>query len=252
MFWRVVALALIVGSFRSFATSIVAVRTLEDVSIAADSLGMFTRQDGSSYSRSVCKIHRIGDVFVGIAGFDADPINGFSVLQIVSDAIRGKRNFVERMAAAGSAIESALPSEARSLRERRPADFREITDPKAGGVAIILVGMEDGTPSVMVQKFGISVTPAAEIRIVPSEILSCPGSDCPGGHYIFRLGQSDAISKYLSKGPYVVADSAEFARSLVQLEVDDPTVSTTVGGPIDVVRISKSDEQWVQQKPVCR
>jgi hypothetical protein len=46
-----------------------------------------------------------------------------------------------------------------------------------------------------------------------------------------------------------ITDSADFARELVQLEIDAHVKG--VGGPIDVLRVSASGPAWVQHKPGC-
>ena len=230
------------------ATTIVVVRTPVDVSIAAGILGTFLGPEGPENGRSVCKIYQLGDVFLGATGLDNDPATCFSVSQIVSEAIRAKPAFIEKMSAATSALMPKLLSEANTLRQTRPAAFAALGNQPNGGVAIILVGTEDGIPVAVGQRFGVSVDAGGTTRVSPEELQCCPGADCPHGVYTFVLGKREAIDEYHTVRRTIV-DSADLARRLVQREVE--AHAEGVGGPIDALRITARQQQWIREKPGC-
>jgi hypothetical protein len=244
---RVLAIAamLCCGVIGARATTIVVVYTPKDVSIAADSVGTF-----ETGPKSVCKIYRMGNVFLGVAGIDNDPVTKFRISEIVFRASRGVQRFDDKIVAAARAINSNLLAEARNLKVTRLRDFSRITNPETGGVTIILVGIQDGAPFAIGQHFGVSLGSKRDIKVAPGKSKQCPGVECPSGvTYTFRLGVVGAIEKYLSVPHPQITDSAESARQLAQLEIDDHAAG--VGGPIDVIRLTTKGVQWVQQKPGC-
>ena len=230
------------------ATTIVVVRTPDDLSIAADSMGTFRDDGGIETARAVCKIYQIGDVFLGVAGLADDPPNKFNIAKIVAAAMGRGQSFAERMTAASAALRPALVAEASALKRNRPRDFDALADPRNGGIAIILIGVEKRSPAAIGQQFRITGA-VGGVEVEPSRVKECPGSDCPGGVYVFHLGSAAAIESYLETHRRI-DDSASLARRLVQLEIDNP-IARGVGAPIDLLRISATGPQWLSRKPAC-
>jgi hypothetical protein len=204
---------------------------------------MATFADGRE--TSVCKIYQIGTIFLGVGGLDHDPVTKFSVSEIVFTATRNVRGFRNKMTFAARAIRPKLLIEARNMLAARPNEFEHA---EANGVKIMLIGFEKGTPFVVGQQFTISVTSKHTVQVTPGKPISCPGADCPTGVYVLHLGAAEVIEQYSAAHP-AFSSSADLARNLVQLEID--AHAPGVGGPIDVLRVSASGPQWIQQKPGC-
>jgi hypothetical protein len=238
-FTRLVLLCLAV--FNARATVIVAVRTPADVSIAADSMGTFA--DGP---RTVCKIYRIGDVFLGVAGIAVDPVTKFNVADIVSGAIRNEQDITDQLASSASAVNSIFRSELRDLGVTRPREFEwAIKD----GVMIVLIAFQNGTPSLAGQELTASLDSKGNVQVVPSSPKRCPGADCPNGVYVLNLGGDQAIEARYTASHRQVSDSADFARALVQLQID--AHAPGIGGPIDYLRLSAKGPEWIKRKAQC-
>jgi hypothetical protein len=61
------------------ATTIVMIRTPNEVVIAADSEGTFEGNAEPKRAESVCKIYQVGEHFFGVAGLVHDPVTKYSV-----------------------------------------------------------------------------------------------------------------------------------------------------------------------------
>jgi ATP-dependent protease HslVU (ClpYQ) peptidase subunit len=224
------------------ATTIVAVYTPNDVAVAADSLGTF-----GDHTEQVCKIFQMGDVFLGVAGVDNDPITNFNVADVVFRSTGFVRNFSDKIKSANSAILVTLREEAVSLRIKRPEEFARVIDPNDGGVGIILIGVQDGQTFAISQYFTVAVNSHNNIVVIPGNITQCPGSPgCQG--FTFYGGKS----QHLRVSPFFrapIIDTADRARALVQVEIDAHTPG--VGQPIDVLRVTTTKQEWIKQKRGC-
>jgi hypothetical protein len=231
-----IALLFLVGVIAR-ATTIVAVRTPTEVSIAADSLATLVGADGKVTTNDVCKIYSQGNVFIGVAGLanSSDDVARFSVSEIAFSAMRSEQTLSGKMDAAVKAIQSEVAPEMSKIRSARPADFATISDPEKGFMAIMLIGIEDGVPVGIAQKFQVAVD-SKNVQVVPSERLACPGADCPIGFYVFSMGQTEEMMKYMAAPHPTFATPADLARTLVQVEIDARAPS--VGPPVDVVRVT--------------
>ena len=238
--WAVYILAVCAG-INAAASTIVVVRTPVDVSIAADSMATF----GDGSTARVCKIYRLGEVFLGVAGTDHDAATSFNVAGIVSTAIRNVSKPADKITSARTALTSEILTEAKNLMSGRPQEFENV---RRNGVSIALVGLDGTVPFVVGQHFTVRLDSKNEIQIVPSKALHCPGLDCPQGVYELHMGEADLIQKRMDSHPRIT-DSVDFARELVQLEIDAHVKG--VGGPIDLLRISASGPTWVRRKPAC-
>jgi hypothetical protein len=240
-----IATFLLCGFGPAQCTTIVVVRTPVDVSMAADSRQTLIDANGNETPRDACKIYSVGNEFIGISGIAGDPKTRFDPSAIVFDAIRDKPTFAEKM----TAIVDAMIPRLRAEVLARPDQLKNLTDPDIGGMGIVLIGMQNGEPYVVGNSFTVSVNSQGSMSVVPGKGQKCPGADCPAGFLAGRLGVAAAIDRLLATRP-TITDSADFARQLVQLEIDDPTTKG-VGAPIDVVRVSRKGTEWIQRKQGC-
>ena len=243
--WNLLTAVFMSGPYMTArATSIVAVRTPIDVSIAADSCGTFGADDHEC--RNVCKIYKVGDYFLGVAGMDKDNPRNFSIAQIFMDGAVGQGTVKQKIAVAENALTSGIRDEAAWLKGNSPKDFAKITNPNAPAVSIVVIGIDDGVPFAMQRDFRI-VIDSGSIRVDIPKRTGCPGRDCPTGLKGFFLGQIDAITRVVSDG-FRISDSSSTARSLVQLEVS--ARAEGVGPPIDVLRLTAKGVEG-NQKSGC-
>ena len=240
VFWAVWILTLLCGHIQ--ATTIVVVRTPIEVAMAADSCGTMGYQPGC---KPVCKISHIDDIYVGVAGLDNDGNTGFSISKIVAQAIRGEHSFIEKINLATKAIPSPLRKEALALKK-----IGFLGPLLKDGVVILFIGTQDEVPMYAGQNFTVTDSKGV-VKVAPSKREECPGKDCPVGLWISPVGETDAITVYRSNpANRVVHDVADYARTLVQLQINKPTPG--VSGPVHIVRISTATgTQVVDPKPSC-
>jgi hypothetical protein len=117
----------------------------------------------------------------GVAGVANDDVTKFNVANIVIEAIRGKQGFPAKMDAATEAITPRLRREVASPRSDRPSDFADIIDSNKGGLAVVLIGIQDGVPYGIAQSFAVSVNSKLDVSVVPQKREQCPGIVCPAG-----------------------------------------------------------------------
>jgi hypothetical protein len=242
------------GASAARSTTIVVVYSPKEISIAADSTVTTMAENGAKRTESACKIYYVGsgpqDVFFAVAGLGRDRFTNFSVSQIVGNAAGSKKVFTEKLAAVKGVLIPAIRSEARNLRETSPADLRPLL---VGGVLIVLVGLQGGLPSLIAEKFAVSVDSRQNIRVLPERPIVCPSTECVAqdrNPYVLSMGRTTAIERFMARtSPKPFIDTATTAQQLVQLEIDDHPPD--VGPPIDVLRITSEGPKWIRQKTGC-
>ena len=233
---RAIVVLLLLTSL-TFATSIVASRTLDEVVIGADSLGTF--DNGKSIvTRNVCKIHEHAGLVFAIAGLEVNPPTGFNAPALIAAEAEKGYPISETIRAIESVIKPQLMRELEWQQKERPEMYRRrLIDNKELPLSFVLAGLEDGSPVLYARAFKIDGT---ILRV-----------DSPNGEFTLWIGKSAAIERFRAQRKRRVYHSpVEFVRVLVQLEIDD--AEPTVAGPIDLVRITRGGTEWVQKKSECK
>jgi Proteasome subunit len=230
------------------ATTIVIIRTPQEVVIAADSAATI-RGDGLPLTtQTVCKIYQIdsGRMFFAVSGLVNDPRTGFSIPKIVAAESRDGGSMAAKLAAVEREVQAAALRELPHVKERDPAQYAKLIDSK-GAVTVVFAGIDAGVPAAAGFSLGFTASPNGTIE--PSTIRdSCPGN-CPSGNRAFWFGDGDAIERLRATGKLPELVMPELARYLVQVEID--AGAPDVGGPIDVLRILPAGPVWLQKKPGC-
>jgi hypothetical protein len=253
----VVFLAL--GSSVAVATSIVAVRNNDEVVIGADSKTTLTREGGATGdagSISKCKIIQAGNLFFASAGYagigptefpgDIDP--GFNLEKIVTEGLRGNGGIAEKMSSLEKAIVANLSRIANEAKRNNPAFFvtRFLEHPP---YTIMVTGLDHGELVLMVRKFRLITSPSGSVSFDIGR-FDCPGN-CEEPSVTVLEGRSGAIRKYLQQHVLFLyyADPITAVRNLVGLEIEEDPSS--VGPPIDILRLTRKGAEWIQKKPLC-
>jgi len=232
---------------RAGGTSVVVIRTPQEVVIAADS-AVIIQGDGLTPSTgSACKIFAVDDkLYFAVSGIVNDSHTGFHVPEIVAS--------IARQGGAPSAMQTKIETEvtAAVLRElpevkiRDPQGFEKLAK-APGAVSVMLAGIDKGVP--FATSFSLGLTRSADGSAAPVILRdSCPGN-CASGVRAFEVGESAAIEQLRKSGGMPALPMPELARYLVQAEIDSR--APNVGGPIDVLRITPEGPIWVQKKSSC-
>jgi hypothetical protein len=230
------------------ATTVVIIRTPQEVVIAADSAAAIHGDGLSATTQTVCKIYEVdgAGLFFAVSGLVNDPQTGFNVPRLVASAIGNSESMGTRLAEVERTVQAAVLRELPQVKQRDPAEYAKLIDSK-GAVTVAVAGIDAGVPATASFSLGFAVSPKGEIE--PSTIReSCPGN-CPSGVRAFWFGEGGAIERLRAAGGLPQLGTPELARYLVQVEID--AGAPDVSGPVDVVRILPSGPVWVQKKPGC-
>jgi len=215
----------------TFATSIVVSRTSNEVVLGADSKGTF--DDGkSSTSRKVCKIYQRGNIFFAVAGLAHNPITGFDPASLVEQEIKGAPTIYALVTNVERTLKLRLERELSLQESARPDLYRRTVEDGDIPLSVVLTGTENGSPVFYMRGFK---TDGVILR-----------SDHPNGETTRWLGKESAIKRFLATqtNKPIFQMPEETVRTLIQLEIDDSVDSRSVGGPIDMVRITSKGAQW--------
>ncbi len=228
------------------ATTIVVIRTPQEVVIAADSAATFQGDGRPAGTETVCKIYQVNaGLFFAVSGLVNDSRTGFNVPKMVgADSAGG--SIAEKIARVERAVQAAVLRELPRVKEHDPAGFASLIGSK-GAVTVMLAGIDSGVPMATSFSLGLAESPKGSIE---ASILrdSCPGN-CASGVRVFWFGESGAIERLRAAGRMPALGMPELARYLVQTEID--AGAPRVGGPVDVLRILPGGPVWVQKKRGC-
>jgi hypothetical protein len=244
------------------ATAIALIRTPDEIVAAADSKQTIdVLLPGFVSSRDVCKIHKIRDHFYfAVAGYRgvvdsltgkaADTPHGgiFTVEQAVLRSrkadlsIRENVDVFERSVAAF--LEKNLGERQRGNPEHFKRNFSILSKSD-----VVFFGLEHEVMVVHHLQFRAQDDP--QITITATRWI-CPG-DCQDPALVpFFLGERDPMqTKYWTETRFNRDDGLpKKAEALVDAAI--ATNPKGVGGPIDILRITRKESSWIRVKPECR
>jgi len=228
-------------------TTIVVIRTPEEVVIAADSTSTIQGDGLTPGTATVCKIYEVDNLlFFAISGLANDARSGFSIPQIVATDARAGGSISARLARMERDVTEALLGELPKLKGRDPGGYEKLVRAK-GAVTVMLAGMDDGSP--MATSFSIGLT-RSDKGLIETNVTreSCPGN-CTNGVRAFWFGEGGEIERLIHSGGLPQGSMAELAEHLVEAEIS--AHAPNVGGPVDVLRIRADGPVWVHRKPGC-
>ena len=224
-------------------TTIVLIRTPDQVVVAADSVGTFVAPGGMTKVESVCKVYQIEEQYFVVGNFVNDARNGFGVPVLVRNAWRKGDGAQKNVEAARDAILAEFRSRPLYAREIVQESNKTKYPPDNVITTVVFFGLHEKIPFVRGWAFELNQE-SGEITATED---ACPGPNCPNGVRLFWVGQHANIQKLVAGG--FRGAPVDTARSLVQAEIDNHAPG--VGGPIDIIEISTGGSRWVQKKESC-
>jgi hypothetical protein len=258
---RIIAGILVFLSFGSstvFATSIVAVRASNEIVIGADSKTTLLPGSGAGEAGGIakCKIVQAGDLFfasagsagVGPADFPGHLYPQFDLTKIIAKSLQGDGPIADRVKNLETVLVANLTLIAEKAQQEDAAFFLKRF---VGHVldTIIIGGIQNGEPVLMVRAFRLVISPGGALSFDIGR-FSCPG-DCPEPVTTIFEGQTGAIRNYLEQHKLFLffADPVTVVRGLVGIEISE--APSLVGPPIDILRLTSKGAEWVQRKSLC-
>ncbi len=245
------------GLSSAFATSIVAVRNSDEIVIGADSKTTLTLvQSGGQTSLTKCKIVQAGDLFfasagsagIGPAGLPGNISPEFDLKETIAAELRGDGTMKEKVDRLEKVLVADLTRIAEKVKQDNPSFFLQ-KFVNAPVHTVIVGGTDKGELVLMVRTFSLISSPFRPLSFVVGR-FTCPG-DCRGPFVTIFEGRTEEIKEYLQQHELFLhyADPVTAVRDLVGIEVEkDPS---SVGPPIDILRLTRKGAEWVQRKPLC-
>ncbi len=259
---RILSIIFTLLSFSSsaFATSIVAVMNNDEIVIGADSKSTLTPTGGRGKSDpesiTKCKIVQAGNLFFASAGSAGlGPIGAggavdreFDIKETIARGLLVRGGIDEKVRNLEKALVADLSRVAEKARQDNFAFFLErfVNQPVH---TVIVGGLDNGELVLRVRTFRLIVSPSGSLSF-EIERFDCPG-DCRSSFIAIFEGQTEAIRNYLQDHVLFLhfADPITAVRDLVKLEI--ATDPSSVGPPVDILRLTKKSVKWVQRKPLC-
>jgi hypothetical protein len=243
------------------ATAIALIRTPDEIVAAADSKQTIdVLLPGFVTTRDVCKIHKIRDHFYfAVAGYRGvvDPLTGkaadtpqggiFTVEHAVLRSHKANLPIRENVDVFQRSIGSFLVNNLRERQRDNPEHFKRNFSILSKS-DVVFFGIEREVMVVHHLQFRAQDEP--QVRIIATRWM-CPG-DCEDPTFApFFLGERDAMQMYWTETRFNKDDGlAKNAAALVDAAI--ATNPKGVGGPIDILRITREKSSWTMVKPECR
>ncbi|NVN99637.1 MAG: hypothetical protein HXX17_09955 [Geobacteraceae bacterium] len=242
----VAALSLVATA--AYATSIVAIKTGDDIFIGTDSK-MLIEKD---VAVNQCKITKMNDTYLVFSGIPALPASSFNAYAIAEKSFAGKGPVNMRLDAFDKAVQGELQKAFEKLRTTDDKLFsRWYTDDVQTRVALqlLVAGVEKkGTVLAMLEYRIISgKSEPVKLKAIKQNIVTKPGSDQPK---ILFLGMQDAINDLMKKKDFF-SDFDEVRNINEWINAEITAEPKLVGGPVDIIKISPKKTVWIQHKSEC-
>jgi hypothetical protein len=241
------------------ATAIAILRTPDEIVAAADSKQTIdVLLPGFVSSRDVCKIHKIRDHFYfAAAGYRGvvDPLTGkatdtpqggiFTVEQAVLRSHRADLSMRENVDVFQRSVASFLEKNLGERQRNNPEYFKRNFSILSKS-DVVVFGIEHEVMVVHHIQFRAQHEP--QVRIIATRSM-CPG-DCEDPTLApFFLGERDAMQMHWTERFNKNDGLPKNAEALVDAAI--ATNPKGVGGPIDILRITREKSSWITVKPEC-
>jgi ATP-dependent protease HslVU (ClpYQ) peptidase subunit len=230
------------------ATSIVAIKTGDDIFIGTDSK-MLIEKD---IAVSQCKISRMNDVYLVFSGIPSLPASKFNAYEIAEKSFAGPGTVSARLDVFDKAVQMKLQKAFEKLRKTNNKLFsRWYTDDVQTRIAMqVLVAApeKNGTVLEMLEYRIISKKKEpVKLKAIRQNVVTKPGSDQPK---ILFLGMQDAIHALMKKKDFF-SDFDEVRNINEWIMAEAAAEPKLVGAPVDIIKISPLKAEWIQHKGQC-
>ena len=237
------------------ATAIALIRTPDEIVAAADSKQtMDVFLPGFVSTRDVCKIHKIRDHFYfAVAGYRGvvDPLTGSGIFTVEHAVLRSHKadlSIRENVDVFERSIASFLVKNLGERQRDNPEHFKRNFSILSKS-DVVFFGIEREVMVVHLLQFRAQAE--AQVTIIPTRWM-CPG-DCQDPTLVpLFLGVRDAMeTKFWTETRFNKDDGLpKNAEALVDAAI--AANPQGVGGPIDILRITREKSSWIAVKPECR
>ena len=230
------------------ATSIVAIKTGNDIFIGTDSKVLIEKD----VAISQCKITRMNDIYLVFSGVPSFPGSNFNAYEIAEKSFAGKGTINERLTAYDKAVSGKLQAAFEKLRTTDDKLFsRWYTADVLNRIAmqVLVAGAEKkGTTLIMLEyRIMSQKNEPVKLQLIKQNIETKKGSDQPK---ILLLGMKDAINDLMKKKDFF-SDFDEVRNINEWILAEAAAEPKLVSGPVDILKISPKKVEWLQHKSQC-
>ena len=235
------SILLVCGAIHLAGTSIVVIRTPDQVTLAADSKATYR---GTAGPVSVCKIWKSSKYYFAVAGLVHDTRRKYDTEEIVGAALERSGSFQQGISRVETVVQRALDQELRHMRSEDAETFAFTLRESNYVVSIVIATVDHGVPRLAMRGFKFDpMTNGLSL-----ERITCPG-DCPHGVYVGWMGKASAIEEKMRGPAPLQGKPSDVAIGLVQLQA--AVDQSSVGPPIEVLELTKHGTYWVQNELRC-
>ena len=210
------------------ATTLVIIRTPDQVIIAADSLLVW--YGGDRRPTLTCKLDTNEDVIFAIAGLTME--SDFDARKFVELVLNTPGTLEERALVLERVLRGPLLGMLTRIRHELPRQFAEQLE--SGFVLNVTIAtVRNQVAQLEMRDFYAETTPDGEVRLRVVRV-SCP-RDCPRPTEVFGVGETAAMMQHLGTLPQLPTGLPGLAKQLVEIEIADRPA--LVGPPVDVLRV---------------
>jgi len=236
-------------SSAALATSIVAIKTGDDIFIGTDSKVLIEKD----IAISQCKITKMNDIYLVFSGIPALPKSSFNAYEIAEKSFAGTGTITARLDAFDTAVQGKLKEAFEKLRKTDDKLFsRWYTNDVQHRIAmqVLVAGAEknNGTVLAMLEYRIVSKKKEpVKLKAIKQNVVTKPGSGQPK---ILFLGMQDGINAIMKKKDFF-SDFDEVRNINEWIMAEAAAEPALVGGPVDIIKIGPTKTEWIQHKSQC-
>lgn len=232
----------------ALATSIVAIKTGDDIFLGVDSKLLIEKDVAVSH----CKISRMNDVYLVFSGIPSLPVSSFNAYEIAAKSFADNGSITARLDAFDTAVQGKLQAAFEKLRTTDDKLFsRWYSEDVKNRIAmqVLVAGPEKKGTVLMMLEYRIVSQKKEPVKLqaIKQDIVPKPGSNQPK---ILFLGMHDAIDALLKKKDFF-SDFDEVRNINEWILAQAAAEPALVSGPVDILKISPKKTQWLQRKDQC-
>jgi hypothetical protein len=240
--------ALSLFSSAALATSIVAIKTGDDIFIGTDSKVLIEKD----IAISQCKITKMNDIYLVFSGIPALPKSSFNAYELAEKIFTGPGTIDARLDAYDKAIQDKLQEAFEHLRKTDEKLFsRWYTEDVQNRIAMqmLVAGAEKKKTVLAMLEYRIMSQKKEPVKLkaIKQNIVTKPGSGQPK---ILFLGMQDGINAIMKKKDFF-SDFDEVRNIKEWISAEIAAEPALVGGPIDIIKITPAKTEWIQHKSQC-
>ncbi len=235
-----VPILLLLSAMQGVSTTIVAVRTTDNATIAIDSAFLYIANGKAVSTQHRCKIFRYDRTVFAAAGLAT--YEDFDVYAAARAASRSFAPLDQRIKRFEADIMKRLPPVMERVRRKDEKSFEQLLH--SGGVLqTVFVTMESGAPALAYEIFQMKLRADHGLEFTASSRI-CPKNCDQGDATFVALGANVAIDKYLKRGGKILNPDRPipFLLRMMNLEVKDDPVE--VASPFSVLILDRFGLHW--------